>query len=142
MWFLSSGNVKMRYFDASKAWPDGWASTQDFAGVGEWDVERQNRRRFDVGDARGRLGEDHLPVAVDDFVVGLVQQPDPHLVRADLRPLPLQAQDQVQAGVHRRELLNQDVLENAEDGDLAGLVHEGVIGDDREVDVDDASTVL
>jgi hypothetical protein len=41
----------------------------------------------------------------------------------------------VQPRVHRGELLHPDVLENPQNGDLPGLVDEGVIRDDGKVEM-------
>src|SRR3989442_8604658 len=54
---------------------------------------------------------------------------------ADLGPLALETQHEVQPRVHRRELLDPDVLEDAEHGELARLIDERVVRDDGEVEV-------
>src|SRR5690349_5080608 len=98
-------------------------------------VEHQYRARLDVGDARGRLREVHGAVAAQDLGVLLVQQLDLYLVLSYLRALALEAQHQMEARVHRGKLLHPDVLEDAEYGELARLIHERVVGDHGEVEV-------
>ena len=61
---------------------------------------------------------------------------------ADLRALAAEAEHQVQARVRGGELLHPDVLEHAQDGNLPGLVDEGVIGDDGEIEVHGALSVI
>ncbi len=90
---------------------------------------------LDVGHPRGRLGEGDIAVAAEDLGVLLVQQTDLHLVLTDLGALALEAQHQMQARVHRRELLHPDVLEDAQHRQLAGLIDNRVVGDDGEVEV-------
>src|SRR5581483_8119051 len=80
-------------------------------------------------------GERHGAAAAQDFGILLVEETDLHLVLSDLRALALQAQHQVQAGVHRGELLHPDVLEDAEDRELPRLVHQRIVGDDRKVEM-------
>src|SRR6266699_925438 len=105
------------------------------AGMRKRHVEHQNRPRLDIGDARGRLGEVDVAVAAEDLHILFVQEPDLHLVLADLGALSFEAQHQVQARVHGGELLHPDVLENPQDGELARLIDDGVVGDDGEVEM-------
>ena len=44
--------------------------------------------------------------------------------------------------MHRGELLHPDVLEDAEHGQFAALVHERVVGDYREIKVHDQRPLL
>src|SRR5439155_1278659 len=79
------------------------------------------RRRVDVGHPRGRLREVGVAVAAENLRVLLVREPDLHLVLADLGALALEAEHQVQAWVHRGELLHPDVLEDPQHGELPRL---------------------
>jgi len=101
----------------------------------ERDVEDEHGRGLDVGDSRGRLGEGHLAVAAEDLHILVVEETNLHLVLADLGALTPEPQDQVQPRVRGGKLLHPDVLEHPQDGDLPGLVDEGVVGDDGEVEV-------
>jgi hypothetical protein len=56
-------------------------------------------------------------------------------MRPDLGAASAHAQHQVRARVHRRELLDPDVLEDAQHAELPLLVDQRVVGDDREVDL-------
>ena len=80
----------------------------------------------------------HGAVAAEDLGVLLVQEPDLHLVLADLGALPLEAEYQVQAGVHGGELLHPDVLEDPQHGQLARLIDDRVVGDDGEIEVQES----
>jgi hypothetical protein len=55
-------------------------------------------------------------------------------VLPDFGPTPSDPENQVRPRMHRRERRNPDVLEQAEDRELALLVDEGVIGENREVE--------
>src|SRR5881396_402389 len=101
----------------------------------ERNVEHEDRAGLDLRDPRRRLGEVDVAVASQDLDVLLVEQADLHLVLAHLGALALEAEHQVQARVHRGKLLHPDVLEDPQDGELAGLVHQGVVGDDGEVEM-------
>src|SRR6266849_5602914 len=105
------------------------------ARVRERHVEHENRSRLDVGHSCGRLGEVHGAVAAEDLGVLLVHQPDLHLVLADLGALSLEAEHQVQTGVHGGELLHPDVLEDPQHRELARLIDDRIVGDDGEVEV-------
>jgi hypothetical protein len=56
-------------------------------------------------------------------------------VVADLAAPPAHPKHQVSPRVHRRELGDPDVLEEAEHRELALLVDQGVVREDREVEV-------
>jgi hypothetical protein len=56
-------------------------------------------------------------------------------VDADLGPPPPDPEYQVGAGADRREFGEPDVLENAQDAQLALLVDQGIVGRQREVEV-------
>jgi len=56
-------------------------------------------------------------------------------VYADLRTPPPNPQHEMGARVDGGKAPHPDVLKNAEDGELPLLVDQGVIGDDRKVDL-------
>jgi hypothetical protein len=56
-------------------------------------------------------------------------------VHPDLGPPPPDPEHQVGAGTDRREFGQPDVLKDAEDAQLALLVDQGVVGRQREVEV-------
>jgi hypothetical protein len=56
-------------------------------------------------------------------------------VLADLGPLAFHPEHQVGAGMHRREAGHPDVLEQPQHGQLALLVNQRVIGQDREIEI-------
>ena len=59
---------------------------------------------------------------------------------ADLGAFSLEAEHEVQTGVHGGELLHPDVLKNAQHGQFPGLIDQGVIRSHREVEVHAATT--
>src|SRR2546430_14740635 len=102
-------------------------------------ANREDPSRLDIGHPRGRLGEVDVAVAAEDLPVLLVQEPDLHLVLADLRTLPFEAEHQVQARVHGGKRLHPDLLEDPPDGELSRLSDERIVRDDGEGDKDDSS---
>src|SRR5690242_13520156 len=108
------------------------------AGAGERHVEDQYRAGLDFHHAGRRLAELHGPLAAEELAPVLVHEADAHRVHADLRATPLHPEDQVGPWMERGELGYPDVLEDTEHAELALLVDEGVIRDDREVELDES----
>jgi hypothetical protein len=103
-------------------------------GPGQGQIEDQHRARLHVRDSRGRLAEVHRPFALDQLGTLIVYEADPHPVLADLGAPTAEAEHQVGAGMHRREVGHPDMLEQPEHRQLALLVDEGVVCQDGEVE--------
>ena len=82
------------------------------SGPGQGNVEDENRPCFDV---------DH--------------KPNPDGVDSDLGAPPADPKHQVGPGINGGKVGEPDVLKHAEHAELALLVDQGVIGDDRKVEV-------
>ena len=103
-------------------------------GTGQGEVEDQHRPRLDVGHPRRRLAELHGAFAFDQFGPLLVHEPDPHRVLPDLGAPAAHPEHQMRARMHGRELWHPDVLEQPQHGELALLVDQGVVGENREIE--------
>ena len=66
---------------------------------------------------------------------GIVHKPDADRVYADLGSATPYPQDQMRPRMHSWEPGDPYVLEDAQDRELALLVDERVVGDDREIDL-------
>ena len=82
--------------------------------VFERDIECEYSPGFHLEHARRWFGKVDFPLAVDDFFILFVQHPNLHVVLADLGTSSLQSNHEVQAGMYSRELLNPNVMENAD----------------------------
>jgi hypothetical protein len=106
----------------------------------ERDVEDQHRSGLHIHDACGRLAELDRPFAAEQLVSSLVYEPDPDRVDSDLRASSTNPQHEVGARTDGRETGEPDVLEDAENAELSLLIDEGVIGDEREVEMQGQAT--
>ena len=98
-------------------------------------VENEDRRRFDLRDAGGWLGEIHRARAAQQLHCFFIHQLDLYVMLADFGAFALEAEHQVQARMHRRELRHPDVLEDAEHRHLARLIDQRIVGDDSEIEM-------
>ena len=101
--------------------------------VGQWDIEYQHGAGFDVHHAGGRLAKLHRAGATHQCSALFIHETNTELVRADLGPPSPDPDDEMGSGMHRREALHPDVLEDSQHAQLAVLVNECVVGKDREV---------
>ncbi len=108
--------------------------------VGKGHIEHENCPSFDFRHAGRRLGEVDGAVAAEDLRSRFVEEADLDLVLTHLGALPLEAEHEVQPGMHGGELLHPDVLKNAQHGQFPGLIDQGVVRDDREIEVQAATT--
>ena len=100
----------------------------------ERQVEDQDGACFNIGHPGGRLAEVDRSLALDQAVALVVHEADPDAVGADLGAAAADPEHQVGARVNARELRHPDVLKQAKDGQLALLIDQGVVGEDREVE--------
>ena len=111
----------------------------DLEGIltGPWqgNVEYQHGSGFDVHDTCGRLAELHGTLAPQELVIRVVHESDANRVHANFSAPASYSEYQVGARVHCRKVRKPDVLKHAEHTELALLVDQGIIGDDREIEV-------
>jgi hypothetical protein len=111
----------------------------DFEGVlsrtRKGNIKDQHRTRLDVHHAGRRLAELYGALSAEELVPLLVHETNADGVNADLGPSATHPQNEVSAGVDRRKVGQPDVLKHAQHAELALLVDQGVVGDDRKVEV-------
>lgn len=98
------------------------------------DVEYEHGPGLHVGDPRGRFPELHSTVAVQQLVALIVNEADAQGVTPDLGPPSPHPEHEVGSGMHRGELRHPHVLEESEHRQLALLVDQRVVGQDREIE--------
>jgi hypothetical protein len=105
------------------------------AGPGQGNIEDENRPRFDVHHAGRGLPELNGALAAHELGSGLVHEPDADGVHPDLGAPPAYPEHEVGPGIDGGKIGEPDVLEHAQHAELALLVDQGIIGDDREIEV-------
>ena len=122
-----------------KGHPNQMASKTDLEGevsrVRQGDVEHQHGAGLDLGDPGGRFAELHGTVAAHQLVPVLIDEPDSHQVLADFGPATFHPKDQVGARMGGRKAGDPDMLKDAQHRKLALLVDQGVVSQDRKVDM-------
>ena len=108
--------------------------------LGERDVEDQHRPGLHIHDTGGRLAELDRSFAAEQLVSSLVHEPDTNRVDSDLGTSSTDPQHEMGAGTDGREAGEPDVLEDAKNAELSLLIDEGVIGDEREVEMQGQAT--
>jgi hypothetical protein len=98
-------------------------------------VEYQHSRGFDFGYSGRRLGEVYRTGAPQELGTVFVHELDLDLMLPHLGALSFQTEHQMQSRMHGGELRHPDVLEDPEHGHLARLIDQGVIGDNREIEM-------
>jgi hypothetical protein len=69
----------------------------------------------------------------DDIPGGIVET-DSQFVSPQFGPPPAQMKHQVRPGMGRRKLLHRDVPPDAEYGELALLIQQGIVAEERQID--------
>jgi len=77
----------------------------------------------------------HRALAAEQLGAVFVHEPDADGVDADLGPAALHPEDEMRPRADGGKAGQPDVLEDAEDAELALLVDEGVVGDERKVEM-------
>jgi hypothetical protein len=109
-------------------------------GAGKRDVEDEHCSGLHIDDTGRRFPELHRSFAAEELVSTLVHESDSDRVHADLGSPPADAQHEVRPRTYCRKAREPDVLKYAEDAQLALLVDEGVVGDEREVEMQGQAT--
>jgi hypothetical protein len=102
---------------------------------GKGHVEYQHRTSLHVHHPGGRLPELHGALASQELASALIDKANPNGVHPNLGAAPPDPEHQMSAGIYRGKVRQPDVLKHAEHAELALLVDQGVVGDDREIEV-------
>jgi hypothetical protein len=105
------------------------------SGARQGHVEDEHRAGLHVDHSGRRLAELHRALTAEQLGSGLIYEANPYSMNADLGAAPPNPKHQVCPGIHRREIGEPDVLKHAEHAELALLIDQGVVRDDREVEV-------
>jgi hypothetical protein len=105
------------------------------SGTRQGHVEDKHGAGLHVHHAGRRLTELHRTLTAEELGPGLVHEANPYGMDADLGAPPPDPEHQVSPGIYRREIGEPDVLKHAEHAQLALLIDQGVVRDDRKVEV-------
>ena len=105
------------------------------SGARQRNVEHQHRPSLDVDHPGRGLTELDRAFTTQELGVGLIDETDADGVAADLGSPAPNPKHQMSTRINRREVGEPDVLKHAEHAELALLIDEGVVGDDREIEV-------
>jgi hypothetical protein len=111
----------------------------DFKGVltrtGQRHIEDQDGSGFHVDHTGGRLPKLDRALATQQLAAAFIHEADSDGMHPDLGSAATNPEHQVGARIHRWEVREPDMLKHAEDTELSLLVDQGVIGDDREIEM-------
>jgi hypothetical protein len=105
------------------------------SGARQRHVENEHRAGLHVDHSGRRLAELHRPLTAEQFGSRLVNKANPDGMNANLGAPSPNPEHQVSPGIYRREIGEPDVLKHAEHAEFALLIDQGVVRDDREVEV-------
>jgi hypothetical protein len=105
------------------------------SGTGEGNVEHQYRSSLDIHHPRRWLTELHGAFPSEELVATLVHKADADGMNPDFRAASSHPQHQVSARVDCGKVGQPDVLKHAKHAQLSLLIDEGIIGDNREIEV-------
>jgi hypothetical protein len=105
------------------------------SGTGQGHVEDEHGAGLHVDHSGRWLAELHRALTAEQLGSRLVDEANPNGVNTNLGAPPPNPEHQVSAGIYRREVGEPDVLKHAEHAELALLIDQGVVRDDREVEV-------
>ena len=105
------------------------------SGARQGHIEDEHRACLHV-DYSGRwLAELHRALTSEQLGSRLVDEANPDGMNTNLGAPPPNPEHQVSPGIYRREIGEPDVLKHAEHAEFALLIDQGVVRDDREVEV-------
>ena len=105
------------------------------SGARQGHVEHQHRAGLHVDHSGRRLAELHRALTAEQFGSRLVDKANPDGMSANFSAPSPNPEHQVSPGIYRREIGEPDVLKHAEHAEFALLIDQGVVRDDREVEV-------
>jgi hypothetical protein len=105
------------------------------SGARQGHVEDEHRAGLHVDHSGRWLAELYRALTAEQLGSRLVDKANPDGMNTDLGAPPPNPEHQVSPGIYRREIGEPDVLKHAEHAELALLVDQGVVRDDRKVEV-------
>jgi hypothetical protein len=105
-----------------------------FAGRSQRQVEDQHSGGIQIYHPGWRFVDLHHPGLLESEVAGGIEELDPKFVATKFGTAPAEMEHEMSPRVHGRELLYRNMAPDAQHGELAPLVQEGVIAEQREVD--------
>jgi hypothetical protein len=105
------------------------------SGARQGHVENEHRAGLHVDHSGRRLAELHRPLTAEQFGSRLVDKANPDGMNANFGAPSPNPEHQVSPGIYRREIGEPDVLKHAEHAELALLIDQGVVRDDRKVEM-------
>jgi hypothetical protein len=105
------------------------------SGARQGHVEDEHGAGLHVDHSGRRLAELHRALTAEQFGSRVVHEANPDGMHANFGAPSPNPEHQVSPGIYRREIGEPDVLKHAEHAELALLIDQGVIRDDREVEV-------
>ena len=106
--------------------------------VRQRNIEDQHGASLHIRHPRRWLTELHRSLAIEEFGPSVIHKPDPQRVLANLRPPAANPEYQVSTGVHGRKLWYPHMLKQAEHGEFSLLVDKGVVGEYREIELQES----
>lgn len=103
-------------------------------GPRERHVEHKHGTGFHIRDPGRGFSELNRALTAEQLGARLIHEADPDPVDPDFRPPSPHAQHEVRARMDRGEIGDPYVLKDSQDGELALLVDEGVVGENRKVE--------
>jgi hypothetical protein len=104
-------------------------------GAGQGNIEYQHGPRLDVDHAGRGLAKLDRSLAAQKLGAGLIDEADANPVNAYLGAPAPNPKHQVRAGIDRGKVGEPDVLKHPEHAELSLLVDQGIVGDDREIEM-------
>ena len=105
------------------------------SGARQGHVENEHGSGLHVDHSGRRLAELHRPLTAEQFGSRLVDKANPDGMNANFGAPSPNPEHQVSPGIYRREIGEPDVLKHAKHAELALLIDQGVVRDDRKVEV-------
>jgi hypothetical protein len=123
-----------------KRYPGGWLAVEAdlervLPGARQRHIEDEHGAGLHVDHPGRRLAELHRALTAEQLGSRLVDEANPDGMDANLGAPPPNPEHQVGPGIYRREIGEPNVLKHAEHAELALLIDQGVVRDDREVEV-------
>jgi hypothetical protein len=103
--------------------------------VRQWHIEDEHRPGLHVDHSGRRLAELYRAFTAQQLGSRLVHEANPDGMNPNLGAPPPDPEHKVSPGIYRGEVGQPDVLKHAEHAELALLIDQGVVRDDREVEV-------
>jgi hypothetical protein len=116
-----------------------FAIEADLEGVltrpGQGHIKHQHGTSLHIDDSSRRLTELNRALPSQELASTLIDEADPDGVNPDLGAPSAHPENQVRTGVHCREVRQPDVLKHAEHAELALLIDQSVVGNNRKIEV-------